>query len=73
MLDDETSKRTRSTHKKGLLLVSLIDIILHKIMITIKKKKCTIYSRNLSDDASKGQQLFLSCGSFLIGGCTTIS
>ena len=36
MLDDETSKRKRSTHKKGLLVVSLIDIILHKIMITIK-------------------------------------
>ena len=38
MLDDETSKRKRSTHKKGLLVVSLIDIILHKIMNTIKKK-----------------------------------
>ena len=38
MLDDETSKRKRSTHKKGLLVVSLIDIILHEIMNTIKKK-----------------------------------
>ena len=38
MLDDETSKRKRSTHKKGLLVVSLKDIILHKIMNTIKKK-----------------------------------
>ena len=72
MLDDETSKRKRSTHKKWLLVVSLIDIIRRKIMNTIKKKKCTIYSRNLSDDASKDQQLFLSCGSFLIGGWTTI-
>ena len=38
MLDDETSQRKRSTHKKWLLVVSLIDIILQKIMNTIKKK-----------------------------------
>ena len=74
MLDDETSKRKRST-QKGLLVVSLIDIILHKIMNTIKKKSVQftleIYQMMLQRTNSCFYPVALSC--FLIGGWTTIS